>query len=105
MDKTKAVNRRKINTANMIIVGLVVSMLLLLLLYQGYSLKNRISVYDNEIASMKAKVEEESLRTQEIDALKDYMETDEYAEELAREKLGMVKDDEIVFMESDDTGN
>ena len=32
-----------------------------------------------------------------IDKLKKYMETDEYAEEVAREKLGLVKDNETVF--------
>ena len=32
-----------------------------------------------------------------VDKLKKYMETDEYAEEVAREKLGLVKDNETVF--------
>ena len=36
-------------------------------------------------------------RKEEIDKLKKYMETDEYAEEVAREKLGLVKDNETVF--------
>ena len=31
--------------------------------------------------------------------LKEYMKTDEYVEEAAREKLGLVKDNEIVFQE------
>ena len=30
---------------------------------------------------------------------KEYMKTDEYVEEAAREKLGLVKDNEIVFQE------
>ena len=34
---------------------------------------------------------------EEIDKLKRYMETDEYTEEVAREKLGLVKDNETVF--------
>ena len=37
------------------------------------------------------------MTTEEIDKLKKYMETDEYAEEVAREKLGLVKDNETVF--------
>ena len=32
-------------------------------------------------------------------AQKEYMKTDEYVEEAAREKLGLVKDNEIVFQE------
>ena len=42
-------------------------------------------------------IEDEQNRTAEIDKLKKYMETDEYAEEVAREKLGLVKDNETVF--------
>ena len=33
--------------------------------------------------------------------MKEYMETDEYAEEVARDKLGLVKDNEIVFKEQE----
>jgi len=39
-------------------------------------------------------------RTDDITALKEYMQTDEYIEKTAREKLGMVKDNEILFKES-----
>ena len=42
-------------------------------------------------------IEDEKDRTEEIDKLKRYMETDEYTEEVAREKLGLVKDNETVF--------
>ena len=38
-------------------------------------------------------------RTQEIEDLKQYMLTDEYAEQAAREKLGLVKENEIIFQE------
>ena len=44
-----------------------------------------------------SRIEDEQTRTEEIDKLKKYMETDEYAEEVAREKLGLVKDNETVF--------
>ena len=33
----------------------------------------------------------------DIDKLKEYMQTDEYVEEIAREKLGLAKDNETVF--------
>ena len=38
-------------------------------------------------------------RTQEIDEQKEYMQTDEYIAEVARDKLGLVKGNEIVFEE------
>ena len=35
----------------------------------------------------------------EIEKLKEYMQTDEYIANVAREKLGMVKENEIIFSE------
>ena len=34
-----------------------------------------------------------------IEALKEYMQSDEYAKQVAREKLGLVEGDEIIFKE------
>ena len=50
--------------------------------------------------SLDSQIEEEKQRTDDITALKEYMQTDEYIEKTAREKLGMVKDNEILFKES-----
>ena len=47
-----------------------------------------------------ARLKRRSRRTDDITALKEYMQTDEYIEKTAREKLGMVKDNEILFKES-----
>ena len=38
-------------------------------------------------------------RTQEIEQRKAYMQTDEYAAEVARDRLGLVKENETVFEE------
>ena len=43
--------------------------------------------------------EVEQDRTKEIDEQKEYMQTDEYIAEVARDKLGLVKGNEIVFEE------
>ena len=42
-------------------------------------------------------IENEQARTEDFDKLKEYMQTDEYVEEIAREKLGLAKDNETVF--------
>ena len=47
--------------------------------------------------ALSQQIEEEQARTQEIEDLKQYMLTDEYAEQAAREKLGLVKENEIIF--------
>ncbi len=52
------------------------------------------------LSGLDSQIEEEKQRTDDITALKEYMQTDEYIEKTAREKLGMVKDNEILFKES-----
>ena len=44
-------------------------------------------------------IENEKERTIEIEELREHMLTDEFAEEIAREKLGLVKENEIVYEE------
>ena len=85
------------NSLGMIAIALVVLVLLGGLMLESNDLKERLTVYDAKAATLQQQIEDEQTRTEEIDKLKKYMETDEYAEEIAREKLGLVKDNETVF--------
>ena len=59
----------------------------------------RRDYYDSKATALEKSIESEKERTKEIEAEKEHMKTDEYVEEAAREKLGLVKDNEIVFQE------
>ena len=85
------------NSLGTIAIALVVLVLLGGLMLEGNDLKERLTGYDAKAATLQQQIEDEQTRTEEIDKLKKYMETDEYAEEVAREKLGLVKDNETVF--------
>ena len=85
------------NSLGMIAIALVVLVLLGGLMLESNGLKERLTGYDAKAATLQQQIEDEQTRTEEIDKLKKYMETDEYAEEVAREKLGLVKDNETVF--------
>ena len=85
------------NSLGMIAIALVVLVLLGGLMLKSNDLKERLTGYDAKAATLQQQIEDEQTRTEEIDKLKKYMETDEYAEEVAREKLGLVKDNETVF--------
>ena len=37
------------------------------------------------------------MRTEEIEEMRRYMQTDRYVEEVARDKLGLVYPDEVIF--------
>ena len=85
------------NSLGMIAIALVVLVLLGGLMLENKALKDPLPGFDEKAATLQQQIEDEQTRTEEIDKLKKYMETDEYAEEVAREKLGLVKDNETVF--------
>lgn len=97
----KRKSQRKIanNYLGMAAIAIVVLILLVGLTVQSTNLKARIAVYDAKAAALQQSIEDEQDRTKEIDEQKDYMQTDEYIAEVARDKLGLVKGNEIVFEE------
>lgn len=78
-------------------ITFVVSVLFIGMMVKGMELQDQLSSYNSKLEKLDEQLEEETQRTQEIDDLKDYMKTDEYAEQVAREKLGLVKGNEIIF--------
>lgn len=83
----------------MLCIILTVFVLLLIMMRQSEDLTSMIRQYDERVATLERRIEEEHDRTGEIEKLRTYMETDAYIEQIAREKLGLVKDNEIVFEE------
>ena len=95
----KQKNKRKIanNYIGMAAISGVALILLGSLAVESVNMRGQVAVYDARAAELEEKIENEKERTKEIDAQKEYMETDEYAAEVARDRLGLVKDNEIVF--------
>lgn len=105
LKKRKNMGKRKRNRIAMALIGVIALFLLSFLLYQRNRAQEQIARYNAQEVALKEKIEAENARTKEIDQLKEYMKTDEYAEEVAREKLGLVKDNEVVFQESSESGS
>lgn len=63
----------------------------------GMTLKERNETYMAQEAELQAQIEAEQERSEEIDELKEYVGTDEYIEQIAKEKLGLVHENEILF--------
>ena len=85
----------------MLSITFVVAIFFIAMMTQSISVEKQLSQYQQELEELDNKMTEETERTKEIDDMKEYMETDEYAEEVARDKLGLVKDNEIVFKEQE----
>ena len=99
--ETNKENRIGSNQLGMLVIALIVLVLLGWLTMESRNLQSRLAVYDARAAELEEQIEDETERTEEIRELKEYMQTDEYAEEVAREKLGLVKENEIVFQEEE----
>lgn len=99
MKKKKVRSQAEYNRLGLLVITVVVLLFLAGMLQNSRKLETRLASYDARAEALETKLEEEKARTEEIDALKEYMKTDEYAEEVAREKLGLVKNGEIVFRE------
>ena len=99
MRRKAEIRHRRQNKAAMLCISLVVVLLLGILLWQGGLLKRELAGYQEQERIFKEKIADEEARTKEIDRQKEYMETDEFIEETARDRLGLVKDNEVVFKE------
>lgn len=91
--------RKKSRTTELSIT-IVLCCLVAVLTVKGISLQQKVNANASRLSGLDSQIEEEKQRTDDITALKEYMQTDEYIEKTAREKLGMVKDNEILFKES-----
>lgn len=69
------------------------------MLVKGVMLQPQITDNYDKITELKSQIEYEQKRAEEVDALKENVDSDEYIEKIAREKLGMIRKDEIVFVD------
>ena len=97
----KKKKRNQQNLIAMFSVTFVMMILVIALMVGGHSLSAKIDGYKVQKQEVCDKIEEEQKRTEEIDQLKEYMQSDEYAREVARNKLGLVGEDEIIFKEQE----
>lgn len=73
--------------------------LLVVLSVQTAHMYTRYRNYQQKEAALKAELKEEQERAQDLEDEEAYTKTDEYVENTARSKLGLLYDDEIIFKE------
>lgn len=97
----KRKKRMNQNGIAMLSITFVVGVLFIAMMTMSLNLQQQISDCRTEMKEVQSQIDEENERTKEIDETKERMDTDEYVAEVAREKLGLVKDNEIVFKEEE----
>ncbi len=78
---------------------IIIVVIVLFMLIKGVKLQPEITDNYDKITELKSQIEYEQKRAEEVDALKENVDSDEYIEKIAREKLGMIRKDEIVFVD------
>jgi cell division protein DivIC len=82
---------------------LVISVLLLILLVSfigGRKLQAQINAGNEKMNDLEEQLTDEKDREKEISELRERIQSDEYKEQVAKDKLGLVKDGEIIFKKS-----
>ncbi|MEE0421601.1 MAG: septum formation initiator family protein [Lachnospiraceae bacterium] len=95
--KKRKRRRRGSNRLAMMGITAVVTVLLVCLTVQSQKLVSKNAAYAQQEASLKKQIEDENDRTEEIANLEKYMQTKEYVEKIAKDKLGLAYKDEIIF--------
>lgn len=93
--------RRQRNTGAASVTVIVIAFLAIMSV-QIYKLKQKDVEYARKEATVQQEYELETARTQEIDELARYMKTTDYIEDMAKSKLGLAYENEIIFKESDE---
>ena len=85
------------NRIAMIAITLVVCFLFAVLAVEGVRLNKRIDANEARRQQLISEIEAEEYRTGEIEQLRDEMKTEEFIRQAAKERLGLVEDNEIIF--------
>ncbi len=100
MAKRKVAYRKRVqNRFSMFLVSLVVLLIIIVVAVKGVELHEKLDARNAELAQLNTQLEAEKKRAEEIKEFEKRTQTLGYAEEVAKDKLGMVYEGEIVFTE------
>ncbi len=95
------VRKKRQNRVGMALVLTVLVLMMLVVFYNSRQLEEKLAYYQEKERSLTQQLEAEETRSEEIEEFKKYTKTKKYIEETAREKLGLVYEDEILIKTED----
>ncbi len=78
---------------------IIVMIIAAFMIVKGVMLQPQISENIDKISDLQSQINYEQQKADEVDNLRQKVNSDEYIEKMAREKLGMIRKDEIVFID------
>ncbi len=92
-----AYRKKRQNRFGMFLVSIVVIMLLIVVAVKSSELQTKKEQYVQKEMDLEKQIEDEKKRTEEIKEYETYTQTKKFIEEEAKDKLGLVYEDEIIF--------
>lgn len=96
-----AFRKNKQNRFAMFLVTAIVLMLLCVVGYKSFELSQKQKEYTAREQALEEQIANEEERSKEIEEFRKYTKTKMYIAEVAKDKLGLVNDGEIIFKEKD----
>lgn len=94
-----AYRKRNQNRFSMILVSMVVIMITIVVAVKSIELRQKIDVVSQKEALLNEQIAAEEKRADEIEEYRKEVQTKGYVEEVAKDKLGLVYEGEILFKE------
>ncbi|MCX4343538.1 MAG: septum formation initiator family protein [Kineothrix sp.] len=97
MARKAAYRKGRQNRLAMLLVTTVVLMMALVVTFKSVELRQKRQIYMEKEEALLQEIEAEKARTDEIEEYGKYTQTKKFVEEVAKEKLGLVYEGEIIF--------
>lgn len=97
LEKSAKTNEQ--NKLSMGLAAVIVGVLIIVIMVACAGLFRRLNRNNERIVELEAEIVKEEQRAEDIEEYRLYTQTREYIEEVAREKLGLVYEGEVIFKE------
>ena len=101
MARRAAYRKKRQNRFGMFLVSIAVIMMLVVVAFKSAELRAKKEAYHQKELVLQQQIEAEEERALEIEEFEKYTQTMKYIEEVARDKLGLVYDGEVLFKDED----
>lgn len=95
--KSRVSARERKKRTGIVTVSIAVIILCGVLLFNSFRLSNQLSDYAAVEANLQEQINEQKKESERLDKESEYVKTEEYIEQVARDRLGLLKKNEIRF--------